>query len=205
MKLKEEVEDPKIIQRISAILIPREFTKLDEIINLVFTTAEDVKEEKPSEPESAPIEEQDEEVKTKPVSFNEACIERIEKRLQQPLVKRSRTSYSSADDSVRVTCAVSKLYEKGGQTQYWFAFHPHQKDFLEAAKTGYVAFGCGTEKTLLFIPLVEFLSWLDGMHRTEDANRFYWHINIMKDEENLVLYRRKGTPRINLNLYVLST
>ena len=204
MKLKEEVEDPKIIQRISAILIPREFTKLDEIINLVFTTAEDLKEEKPIEQEEGTIIEQDDEVKSKPVSFYEACIDRIEKHLHQPLIKRSRTTYSSSDGSLRVTCAVSKLYKKGDQIQYWFAFHPHQKDFLEGVKTGYVAFGCGTESTLLLIPSNEFISWLDGMHVTDDANRFYWHVNILKDEKNLVLYRKKGIPRKNLNHFLVS-
>ena len=45
MSLKEEFENPEIIKRISSILIPREFTKLDEIINLVFSTAEDVKDD----------------------------------------------------------------------------------------------------------------------------------------------------------------
>ncbi len=37
MRLKENVEDPKTIQRIHDILIPREFTKLDEIIEIVFS------------------------------------------------------------------------------------------------------------------------------------------------------------------------
>lgn len=205
MKLKEEVEDPRIIRQISAILVPREFTKLDEIINLVFTTAEDVKEEKSIEPEDESIDEKEDIVKSKPVSFNEACIERIEKLIPQPLIKRSRTTYSSAEDSIRVTCAVSKPYKKGDLIQYWFAFHPHQKDFLEAAKTGYVAFGCGTEKTLLLIPFTEFLKWIDGMHTTEDTSRFYWHVIIMKDGENLILYRRKGIPRIGLNNFLIST
>ena len=47
MRLKENVEDPKTIQRIHDILIPREFTKLDEIIEIVFSAAEDVKDEEP--------------------------------------------------------------------------------------------------------------------------------------------------------------
>jgi hypothetical protein len=50
MTLKEEVEDPRIIRRIYDILIPREFTKLDAIVEILFSTAEDVKhEEQPTE------------------------------------------------------------------------------------------------------------------------------------------------------------
>ena len=45
MTLKEEVEDPRTLQKIHNILFPMEFTKLDEIVNLVFSTAEDLKQE----------------------------------------------------------------------------------------------------------------------------------------------------------------
>jgi hypothetical protein len=202
MTLKEEVEDPKIIHRISAILIPREFTKLDEIINMVFAAAEDVKEETPIDQEGDIIEEP-ELTKVKPVSFHAACIDRIEKYVQQPLVKRSRITYSTADETIRVTCSVSKTYTKGGQIQYWFAFHPHQKEFLEAAQKGYAAFGCGTEGMIILIPFQEFSQWLDCMLTTEDERRFYWHVYIVKDNGSLTLYRKKGTSRIQLDKFLL--
>ena len=52
MLLKQSVDDPAIIRKIYEILVPKEFTKLDEIIESVFSTAEDVKEEQPEEVES---------------------------------------------------------------------------------------------------------------------------------------------------------
>jgi len=52
MVLKEEVEEPRTIRRIYDILIPREFTKLDSIVEIIFSTAEEVKhEEQPTEVE----------------------------------------------------------------------------------------------------------------------------------------------------------
>jgi hypothetical protein len=45
MRLKENVEDPQIDRRISEVLIPQEFTKLDGIIDLVFSTAEEVRQD----------------------------------------------------------------------------------------------------------------------------------------------------------------
>ena len=45
MKIKEEVEDPLIVQRIHSILIPREFTRLDEIADVLFSAAEDIKQD----------------------------------------------------------------------------------------------------------------------------------------------------------------
>lgn len=196
MTLKEEVEDPQIISQISQILIPREFTKLDGIIELVFSTAEDVKHDEPEEePDGKSAE------RIQPVAFYDACVKRIEKHLRQSLIKQSRTTYSSPDNSVRLTCAVSRPYERSGQTQFWFAFHPHQKQYLEQAKSSFVAFGCGSEKTLVVIPLKDFASWLDQMHTTEGEGRFYWHVNISQDGTNLMLYRKRGASRIDLNQY----
>ena len=43
MQLKEELEDPRIMDKIRRVLMPQEFTKVDGIIDLVFSTAEDVK------------------------------------------------------------------------------------------------------------------------------------------------------------------
>ena len=203
MSLKESVEDPKIILRISAILIPREFTKLDEIIDIVFFTAEDVKQEEPVEGEIY-TDESDAELSVKPVSFYDACIERIERQLKKSLVKRSRTTYSSPDDSVRVICTISKAHERGDQTTYWFAFHPVQKDFLEqTAGSSFVAFGCGSEQMIVFIPFLEFVDWLDQMNTTRDEQRHYWHVTIVYDRDNLTLHRKRGTARINLNKYLV--
>ena len=199
MFLKEEVEDPKIIQRISAILIPREFTKLDEIIDLVFSTAVDVKEEA-LEQEADEIET---EKKGKPVSFHEACIKRIETKLEQTFIKRSRTTYSTADESLRISCAVSKMYDRSGQVYYWFAFHPHQKEFLEKSDNSFVAFGCGSEDNLLLIPLSEFVEWLDDLNVTQEEHRFYWHVNITQDNNQFILYPKKGASRRQLNKYLV--
>src|SRR5262249_21281810 len=43
LDVKEELEDPTIVQRIHEILIPREFTKLDEIVGLLFSAAADLR------------------------------------------------------------------------------------------------------------------------------------------------------------------
>jgi hypothetical protein len=198
MSLKEEVEDPQIIDRISQILIPREFTKLDEIVELVFSTAADIKQE---EQEESEVDEDKVDERILPVAFHQSCIERIQQALGQTLIKRTRTSYSSPSDALRLICVVSKLYERNGQSHYWFAFHAHQKDYLGIAASSYVAFGCGSAETLLIIPLPDFASWLDQMHTTRDETRFYWHVYIQRDGDNLFLHRRRGALRIDLNPY----
>ena len=201
MSLKEEFEDPEIIRRISTILIPREFTKLDEIINLVFSTAEDVKEEE--EPTDQDEEELEEKTRTTPVNFHEACVTRIEKQISQPLLKRSRSTYSTVDQTVHVTLAISKVYKRTGYDGYWFAFHPHHKEFLSGSKNGFIAFGCGSEETLLLIPMSDFFSWLDDLNITEEKHRYYWHVIIRNEDGKLELHPKKGRTRINLKKYLI--
>jgi hypothetical protein len=204
LTLKESVEDPRIIRRISAILIPREFTKLDEIIDIVFSTAEDVKKEETEEAE-VDTENGDEGTTVKPVSFYDACIERIERQLKKVLVRQSRTTYSSPDEILRITCAISKQYERGSQSGFWFAFHPFQKEFLEQTKElSFVTFGCGSEQIVLIIPFDDFKNWLEQMNTTDSEGRFYWHVSIVKDGENLTLYRKKGAARIDLTKYLVT-
>ena len=201
MVVKQEVEDPKIIKRINDILIPREFTKLDEIVEILFSTTEDIKGEQLEDDET------DEEVKTpkfKPVSFNDACVKRIEAHLSKSFIKQSRASYVSSDGHTALICAVSKEYTRGGKTGYWFAFHPHQKDFLENANTAYVAFGCGSEETVVLIPVKEFLPMLESMNITQKEDRSYWHVQIHRSDKKLTLHRKHGADPINVTRYELS-
>jgi len=204
MALKEAVEDPVIVRRIHDILVPREFTRLDEIVDILFSTAEDIKQEN-GVPEEVEEEGAVTERKPKftPVAFHDACVGRIEKYLAKTILKRSRATFSSADESLALICAVSKEHSGRGQTSYWFAFHPHQKEFLESAQEAFVAFGCGSQEHILLIPFSDFASWLDGMNTTQRDERFYWHVSIFQENDKFVLHRKRGQSRIGLTSYFL--
>jgi hypothetical protein len=60
---------------------------------------------------------------------------------------------------------------RGNQIGYWFAFHPHQKDFFSEATTNFVAFGCGDKNRILLIPAGEFLPLLAHMNTTQKEDR----------------------------------
>lgn len=209
LRVKEELEDPIIQSRIHAVLRPREFTRLDEIVDLLFSTAEDIKQEQESVAESPIFSEpsdQSEGHKPKftPVAFHDACIRRIEKALGTPLIKRSRASFAAADRSLRVVCAVSREHARSGNCSYWFAFHPHQKEYLEGAKEAYVAFGCGSEAQLLLIPFQDFSKWFEGMNETINEERSYKHVSIFRAGERFELVRRQGFPRVDLTKYLVT-
>ena len=205
MLLKQQVEDPTIIQKMYNLLIPREFTKLDEIVEIVFFTAEDIIEEGPGD------ENDDNDLAVKkvpkftPVAFHQKCVDRIEKHLDATLVKQTRTQYSLADGSLSLICMVSKEHVRGGQQRgYWFAFHPHQRDILQNAETAYIAFGCGSEALILLIPAKIFVKWLDGLNQTVREDRFYWHVQLTYDGDKAMLIRKMEYDAIDLTKYILS-
>jgi len=219
LQVKEATEDPRIHQLIRSVLVPRDFIKLDGIIDLVLAAVEEVQEETAEElgadsgetldPKKAPSPAtagRARAPKFTPVAFHDACAERIAAHLGRPLVKRSRSTFTSPDGRLMLVCAVSR--EHGGQGQgttafYWFAFHRHQKDALSSAAEAYVAFGCGSEETLLVIPFQEFATWLDGLWTTESEDRFYWHIHISRRGDRLVLDRKRGFEPVDVTGYLL--
>src|SRR6266550_1266327 len=195
MKLKEEVEDPATVRRIYRILMPQEFTKVDGIIDLVFTAAEEVRQtDEPDEDDDGPGTRKP---KFVPVNFHDACATRVAKQLGIRLLRRSRATYDSPEADLAVICAVSREHPAAGGTFFWYAFHPHQREALRKAARSYVAFGCGSEAVVLLIPFQDFDPWLDGMNMTKKEEREYWHVHIFGEEQKYVLHRKKGQQRID--------
>jgi hypothetical protein len=204
MRLKETVEDPQTLKKIVEVLIPQEFTKIDGIIDLVFSTAEEVRQDtERQEDEEVSEDGEGQKPRSLPANFNDACAARIQALLKKPLVRQTRTGYGVPDGSVFVFCAVSKAYSKAAKEGYWYAFHPHQREKLAAAGEAYVAFGCGSEETVLLIPFKEFRPWLDGLNITQLEDRFYWHVHIYKENKNLFLQRKRGLEKIDLTRYLI--
>ena len=202
MHLKEALDDPQIMEKIRQVLTPQEFTKVDGIIDLVFSTAEDVKKEETAS-EVEDVDEEQRKPKFTPINFRDACAARVQKYLGQPLVKRSLAVYSSPDENLAVICINSREYKKPKHSGFWFAFHPHQRDLLQQHKQTFVALGCGSPEAVLLIPGIKFVKWLERFHITELEDRFYWHVRVDKDKEGYVLRVKKGAEGIRLNEYLL--
>lgn len=175
---------------------------MDGIIDLVFSTAEDVKKEETAS-EVEDVDEEQRKPKFTPINFRDACAARVQKYLGQPLVKRSLAVYSSPDENLAVICINSREYKKPKHSGFWFAFHPHQRDLLQQHKQTFVALGCGSPEAVLLIPGIKFVKWLERFHITELEDRFYWHVRVDKDKEGYVLRVKKGAEGIRLNEYLL--
>lgn len=204
MLIKENVEDPVLVQRIHNMLIPREFTRLDAIAELLFSATEEVKQDEASaEVEEMVAPEKSEGPKFTPVAFHEACVKRVQAKLDVTLVKRTRAGYSSPDRAVAVLCSVSKEHNSESNPNYWFAFHPHQQEFLRQHPKPYVAFGCGSSKRIILLPFATFEPWLADSWTTTTEERTYWHVVIYRKESTFTLRLRKGKKPVDLTGFAL--
>lgn len=204
MFLRERVEDSAIIQRTGAMLVPREFTRLDEIVEIAFSAAELAAEPvleaiaEDSESVGEAVEERD-----TPAAFHAACIARVEVMLGHSLLRRTRSGYLSPDQQVGATCAISKPHKHASHSAYWFAFHPNQRQFLEAVPRGFLVLGCGSADRILVIPLSTVLPLLDSMWQTHRAGTHYWHLRIHDERNRLMLDRKGGAGRIDMTQYLI--
>ena len=159
-ELKEKLEEPTF-ERIHEILIPKEFTKLDDIADLVLSAAKDSNEENPIE--DVVVDDDDAEINRQkkeraPVSFHESCVLRAQTRIvaegeiASNLIRRSRATYSTADQKCGVVCLVSKSYDIRGKGHFWFSFRTHQKEFLDEVSRPYLILGCGSDDRIYLIP-----------------------------------------------------
>ena len=206
LQVKETISDVhKALGRIQQILQPFDYTRLDNIVSMLFGTAEDIKgydsalsnyDEEPSRGKKS----------AKPVSYHDQCLNRLSEHFKKQLVKQGRCFFASSDDKIRVVCAVSKEYgnSQDGKTGYWFAFHPNQKEFLANANEGYVAFGCGSAKHIVLFGRDEFFKNIPFLNQTKREERHYWHVIIENRNDKWTLNRAKESGKPDITKNVLS-
>lgn len=192
LSLKETLNDTKTIQQINELLKPKEYTRIDKLIELIFLTSKDLQLLEPDdeELEETPKEKKKRkspEEKSIPVNFHEECISRLHEKLKINLIKQSRISFTSKDKTTGLICAISKPHKQGQYEKFWFAFHPHQNEFLKSVTNAYVAYGCGSPDKLFLIPFEEFTPFIKNFWTTENEERMYWHVVIHERNKKFYL------------------
>lgn len=190
MRVKENLSDIGTVSQIQEILKPLEYTRVDRLIDIIFTTSEDLQSDEIDFTEDGSN--QEPKAQAAPVKYHEECINLISSQLRIPLIKQGRCTYTNANQSVRVLCIVSKEYQQGQANRYWYAFHPTQQAFLKEGNSSFIALGCGSADQIILIPTDEFFRHLPNMRTTESKDRFYWHVEIFKKGKKFLL--NKPTP-----------
>lgn len=183
VQIKEKSDDPSTLNQIRQLLQPFEYTKIDKIIDVIFTTTANVETQQEIEQQSPmPDEVQDsqdsgKQIRTDPDLLNakrQEALDAFALLKGVELVKRSKTLFWSPDKDLRVCCAVSKRYEvKGDYQPYWYAYHPSWDSFLAEGKEAYFILSCMDRREAFAIPY----SWLQknkgNMNITDRGERLY--------------------------------
>lgn len=192
--LKETLNDTRTIRQINELLKPNEYTRIDKLIDLIFLASKDIQQETSTNAEIEIIsgKSEKEEPKFIPSNFHEECISKIKKHLKVNLIKQSRISYTTEDKSIGLICSISKIHDQGKNENYWFSLYPHQSEYLNEFPSAYVAYGCGSSDTIVLVPYLEFRSFIKYFLKTENEDRMYYHISILKRENRLLLQQPKN-------------
>jgi hypothetical protein len=209
--LKVNSDEDETTEKIRNVLVPFEYTRLDNIIDVMFAAAKDVGAAAiDSElPELSPSGEESADVVYKQEHTPKAILDAVRNRAiaslglreATPLVAHKRAQFWSGDKTTRVVCPVSKKYESGG---YWYAFHPHQKAFLSDAAQGYLLLGCIDSDVAYALPLSFVEGLLPYLNTTENGDRTYWHIHLQPSEIGYQILIPKKSQRLSLQDYALT-
>lgn len=185
LELKESFNNTKTISQIYGVLKPQEYTKVDELINLIFFTIQDADldnaEVGTAENENVDVEDG---VHFTAATIHEECIKRIENAKEIKLNKVSRSLYGTTDKSIGIIMVTSKTYLQGSKKRYWFAYHSYFKENLEEYRDKYIAYGCGSADTIFIIPVRFMEEKKDGMNITRCENgKMYRHVFIYEEQE----------------------
>jgi hypothetical protein len=210
--LKESTDEEDTLEKIRNILVPFEYTRLDNIIDVMFSAAKDA-EAQVAEREEGPAEEAAEaesdglreQTWTDTASLQEkrkAIISALGRREGRPLIAKSRTQYWSSDQSLRACCTISKRYDRGIY-RYWYAYHPRWDSFLGEGQIAYFVLG-GMDIPIAFaVPLEVMREHRDELNTTtRPTGETYWHIHVAEQPpEHYVLVLHKSGAYLPIDEY----
>jgi hypothetical protein len=193
VQLKENSESPETGRQIRSLLTPMEYTRLDNMIDVMFATATDVEAviaEANADADRA--EESATKIETKVKSGWEftdfavldskrsEIIDAVSKNIGTKLIKKSRALFWDAAHEKRVACSISKRYTRA--YPYWYAFHPEWNEFLQGGTDSYFVLGCMDLDVAFAIPLKTIAANLDALNTTTTSKKTYWHIHLAETD-----------------------
>jgi hypothetical protein len=198
----------EVTEKIHTILRPFEYTRIDKIVDVVFTAAED-KENEIAQLEIADISDSEHSETSQERTPTEVllqkkveCIRKISEKFDRPIQKKKHSMYADASEEIRVIASISKRYIKS-ETFYWYAYHDEpQRKFLAAAKIGLIVFGLSDQDVAFAVPF-ELLekNWQNLYETTKKNGQVYKHIYIYLTEGKFYLRVREKGTEIDLSQY----
>lgn len=138
-------------------------------------------------------------------SFHAEVIPRLEQRFGSPLVQKSRVLWSSSNNSILVSCQVSKKYEHRSQ-DFWFGLKRATKEALDAHPNSYCAFGLGSPDCVILVPYRRLAENLEYLNTTphKDGGVFHWHVSFRESFGHLELLLSPKADNLDVTEFLLA-
>ena len=192
VRIKESADEDMTIAKIRSLLTPFEYTRLDNIIDVMFTATKDVESALEPDPQ---ITESKLTTSSRQTSFQQQTptqtVDALRRRILSTLAERDsisliahkRALFWTPDHDVRAACTISKRYD--GYENYWYAYHPQWDDFLDEANVGYFILGCLNKEVAYVLPHAEITRHLSDLNTTTKSDgKTYWHVKLKDDERS---------------------
>lgn len=208
IKIKENTEDPTTGAKIRSLLIPMEYTRVDALIDVLFTAAKDVEAASDLVATGEQVSDDDPRSDLTDPSLLQAKREEIlaafSKQIGAKLIKKSRALYWNAEHDMRIAVTLSKRYVGKGKAPYWYAYHPSWDTFLGDATSSHLILGCMDLSLAFAVSVEELRSRLDELNRTTyDDGTFYWHLKILEGRDGYSLQMPKSGKHLALEKHIL--
>ncbi len=206
MEVNTNSESSEVTDKIHQLLKPFDYTRLDKIVDIIFTTAEDRKD----------IEENSIDIDDNSSSYNQErtaieiisqrktdAIKKLSNKVDRILVKRKNSLYSDQSDEFHAVVAISKQYERS-EKYYWYAYHdnPH-RSFLLEKNSGYMIFGISDSEISFAIPAKVLEEIRNDLYETiRSTGKAYKHIYIYLKNSKYFL-RTKSGNELDIEKYKL--
>lgn len=213
VKLKESTDAPATGAKIRSVLVPLEYTKLDALVDVMFTAARDVEAsvdiDKPDALENV-VGGAEEEASgwqfTDPDALQakrNAVVAAFAEHAGTKLIQVGRARYWNSDHEMRVVCAVSKRYIGRAHTPYWYALHPTWNEFLGEGATGSLLLACMDLNIAFSLSIGELRQYLSKLNTTVKQNGdSYWHLKIVAGKDGAYfLQLPKGKRDVKLSSF----
>ena len=185
VRVKESADSQETIAQIRTLLSPLEYTRIDELVGVVFAATKDIElstEEVVSDNMSNRDKPKHSNEKTSSETISEIrdkIIKAATMACGEPFIKKTRTMYWSPSHEKRIACTISKRYETQGNVKYWYAYHPSWDAFLGDGVLAFLALGCVDLDITFLLPLGIIRTVLSNLNVTEKKNGdSYWHLKI---------------------------
>jgi len=208
VRVKEKSSEDTTVSQIRELLRPFEYTRVDRILDVVFSAANDIIHDDQTienEEITGKFSEEggfkDRTPQQKIDTIRLKAANALNAKAGINLVRTRQALFDDKNADVRACITISKRYDNALQP-YWYAYHPKWDNYLGESSFGYMVFGCVDRNEAYAIPLQQMRTFLPSLNQTvKPDGTSYWHVKFSESSSGMVMFASKTGERFLLEPY----